>query len=147
VKFPTVEEMAELAALTGAREPLMSKVWGFVDGLNLRIQEPEDDLRQNAYYNGWLGHCYCSNLLVWRSDGLLGYAALNFPGSWHDGALASQGFYKVCKDLGPTGFQLAGDSAFRTKLIALLVVAKESTKMPPAGPERIRYVTDDALPL
>ena len=44
-------EMKELAGLVEAREPLLPKVWGFVDGLNLRIENPADDLRQNAMYN------------------------------------------------------------------------------------------------
>ena len=48
-------------------------VFGFVDGLNLRIQHPADPLEQNAYYNGWKGDCYASQVLVYTPDGCICY--------------------------------------------------------------------------
>ena len=106
--------MEELAGLVEAREPLLPKVWGFVDGLNLRIENPADDLRQNAMYNGWLGYTACSSLLLWCADGLIRFAALNCPGSWHDSGIANlrKGFYAKCETQ-PDGFHVVGDSAFR----------------------------------
>ena len=69
-----------------------------------------------------------------RSDGLAAMALLNFPGSWHDGAIAWCGFYQAVKALDALGFKLVGDSAFRANLQALLVCDKDTTVLPPRGP-------------
>ncbi|KAG2908635.1 hypothetical protein PC117_g19884 [Phytophthora cactorum] len=37
-----------------AREPLLSHTFGFIDGKNLRVQQPFNADLQNAMYNGWL---------------------------------------------------------------------------------------------
>ena len=71
---------------------------------------------------------------IWRSDGLAAMALLNFPGSWHDGAIAWCGFYQAVKALDALGFKLVGDSAFRANLQALLVCDKDTTVLPPRGP-------------
>ncbi|CEP08762.1 hypothetical protein [Parasitella parasitica] len=50
---------------------VLNGVFGFVDGLNVPIETPKDDLEQNAYYNGWLSGHYSSQVLVFTSDGCI----------------------------------------------------------------------------
>ncbi|KAK0523856.1 hypothetical protein OC842_006010 [Tilletia horrida] len=42
---------------------MLRGVFGFVDGLNLRIFQPGNVDEQNTYYNGWLADTYCSQVL------------------------------------------------------------------------------------
>ncbi|KAE8261163.1 hypothetical protein A4X09_0g7703 [Tilletia walkeri] len=62
IKWPTAAVMTDMAAAVRAREPLLKGVFGFVDGLNLRIYQPSNIDEQNAYYNGWLADTYCSQI-------------------------------------------------------------------------------------
>lgn len=55
ILWPNEQEMKEWAALVQRRQPKLQGCFGFVDGLNLRIEEPADPKEQNAYYNSWLG--------------------------------------------------------------------------------------------
>ncbi|CAD6886573.1 unnamed protein product [Tilletia controversa] len=68
IKWPTAAIMADMAAAVRAREPLLEGVFGFVDGLNLRIYQPSNLDEQNAYYNGWLADTYCSQVLVFLAN-------------------------------------------------------------------------------
>ncbi len=101
--------MTALAGLITARQPQLTGVFGFVDGLNLAILQPPIGILQNTYYNGWLGWCYCSSLFLFGPDGCI-MCTLNWPGSWSDAALARE-LYKLLKEL-PEGFSIAADSAF-----------------------------------
>ena len=121
--------MHELSLLVAKREPGLPRVWSFVDGLNLTIENPSDLDIQNAHYNGWLHYTACSSLLLWSADGLIRFATLNCPGSWHDSKIGTYGFYDAVRTQ-PCGYHIAGDSAFKTKLAGLLVVAKSSARRP-----------------
>jgi len=112
VVWPTAEEQESLAALTNEKEPLLTGVWGFLDGLNLSIFNPSDVDTQNAYYNGWQHVTACSSIIVWRADGLIGYFAGNYPGSWHDGHIAGRGLYDKLATACTPPFCVAADSAF-----------------------------------
>ena len=121
--------MHELSLLVAKREPGLPSVWSFVDGLNLTIESPSELDIQNAHYNGWLHYTACSSLLLWSADGLIRFATLNCPGSWHDSKIGTYGFYDAVRTQ-PCGYHIAGDSAFKTKLAGLLVVAKSSARRP-----------------
>jgi hypothetical protein len=54
VTFPSRQQQRHWAKLTNAKEPDVSGVFGFVDGKNLRVQEPTSIDLQNAHYNGLL---------------------------------------------------------------------------------------------
>ncbi len=110
VQWPNVDRMTELSNLITARQPALHGVFGFVDGLNLAILQPAMGVVQNAYYNGWLGGCYCSSLFLFGPDGCVLWCTLNWPGSWSDAALARQ-LYDILLQL-PEGFCIAADSAF-----------------------------------
>ncbi|KAE9213776.1 hypothetical protein PF004_g15239 [Phytophthora fragariae] len=43
-----------MGLLVEAREPLFKHTFGFIDGKNLRVQQPSNADLQNAMYNGWL---------------------------------------------------------------------------------------------
>jgi hypothetical protein len=58
-------------------------------GLNLTIENPSDLDIQNAHCNGWLHCTACSSLLLWSADGLIRFATLNCPGSWHDSKIGT----------------------------------------------------------
>ncbi|KAE8262366.1 hypothetical protein A4X09_0g7477 [Tilletia walkeri] len=105
--------MKAMAAAVSARKPLLKNVIGFFDGLNLRIFQPGDINQQNAYYNGWLGDTYCSQVLVFLPNGEIAWVTYNCPGSWHDARIAS-GLYEVMADRTrtPAKFRILADSAF-----------------------------------
>lgn len=62
IRFPSDDMKRAFAATVQRRQPLLEGVFGFVDGLNLRVEEPGDPDLQNAYYNGWLSDCYNSQV-------------------------------------------------------------------------------------
>ncbi|KAG2191673.1 hypothetical protein INT47_010265 [Mucor saturninus] len=94
---------------------VLTGIFGFVDGLNLRIQHPEDSLKQNAYYNGCKGDCFASQVIVFTPDGCICYVRYNYSGSWHD----AQIFIPLYRDLlarhCPEPFKILADSAFPCK--------------------------------
>ncbi|KAG3092507.1 hypothetical protein PI125_g17111 [Phytophthora idaei] len=51
---PSPSHQKELVDMVKAREPLLSHTFGFIDGKNLRVQQPFNADLQNAMYNGWL---------------------------------------------------------------------------------------------
>ncbi|CEP19130.1 hypothetical protein [Parasitella parasitica] len=79
ISWPSPHKMAHfndmiLANTECENEPEVLKgVSGFVDGLNLPIQEPDDEVEQYAYYNGWKSGCYLSQVLVFTPDGCICY--------------------------------------------------------------------------
>lgn len=79
ITWPTPEEMMVfndmiLTNTTNENEQeIMTGAFGFVDGLNIRIEDPGDPEEQNAYYNGWLSGCYCSQVIVFTPDGCICY--------------------------------------------------------------------------
>ncbi len=54
VRWPDHTQMQDFAALITGRQPELTGVFSFVDGLNLTIFEPPPGVEQNAFYNGWL---------------------------------------------------------------------------------------------
>ena len=88
ISFPANAELARLAHLVHLREPLIPNVAGFVDGCSMLIHCGSDLEIQNAYYDG-LTHDTCvNNVFLFSPEGKILHAAFNFPGSWHDSAVA-----------------------------------------------------------
>ena len=69
IRWPSTRKMQSFARMIQFREPMLEGVFGFVDGLNLKIQEPGDVNTQNAYYNGWKSACFASQVIVFTPDG------------------------------------------------------------------------------
>jgi hypothetical protein len=85
IAWPDIGQQREWATLISAKEPLVQNKFGFVDGKNLRVQEPTQAERQNAYYNGWLHCVFVTGVLCFGADGTIIWARHNCPGSWNDG--------------------------------------------------------------
>jgi hypothetical protein len=120
-------------------------VFGFVDGLNLKMQHPTDPAQQEMYYNGWTHDCYASNVFVYDSFGALIWATVNAPGSWHDMAIAHDLIQKILTDDNMEGFRIVGDSAFRHDkammgrvIVPLKTGALEKLPTPQARAEALR---------
>eukprot|EP00743_Colponemidia_sp_Colp-15_P011504 GILK01012854.1.p1 GENE.GILK01012854.1~~GILK01012854.1.p1 ORF type:complete len:203 (-),score=9.78 GILK01012854.1:342-950(-) len=92
--------------------PLGYNAIGFMDGLNLSIQNDyKDSLMQNANWNGWLQQSMCSSLLVWSQEGKIIMCRLNGPGSWHDNHMA-ENVHAALVSL-PESYCLVTDTAFK----------------------------------
>ena len=109
--------MREFASMIQRREPKISDVIGFMDGVSLRTECTSNELMQNAYYGGYEKDTVVNNVFKYGPDGKIFVCAINFPGSWHDGSLAANllpfirekiGEYKICVD---QGFPWNGDAA------------------------------------
>ncbi len=89
-----------------------------MDGLNLAIYDSLYGEEQNAYFNSWLGGCFCPSRFVFAPDGpgTIVYATVNFPGSWHEGQRAEE-LYRILNRV-PSPDASAGESAFNRKDMA-----------------------------
>ena len=110
IKFPTNDEEKEYyASLIAGREPAVRNCIGFVDGVSVPVQCSSEVEAQNKQYNGYRHDTHVNNVLAFAPTGKVIYAALNFPGSWHDSTVASGlidlvvasiGTYCMCVDQG-----------------------------------------------
>ena len=99
IKFPDRHEMARLAAIVQTREPLIHNVVGFVDGCSMKIQCSSRTDIQNAYYDGFTCDTCVNNVFLFSPEGKVLYAAYNYPGSWHDSAVAKDLIHTVLNAL------------------------------------------------
>jgi hypothetical protein len=116
VKFPNEEKMHHFASLVQGREPQIHDVIGFMDGVALSTECSSEQVVQNAYYNGYHSDTMVNNIFAYGPDGKVFLAAINFPGSWHDGSITTNlmpyikqwicGF-KICVN---QGFLRSGDA-------------------------------------
>lgn len=115
IQWPDHREMAHLASLTANRDSheAVAGVFGFMDGLKLRIDEPLDRLEQNRYFNGYTKNTECTNLLLFTTDGCISYANMNSPGTMADSDMAWE-IYHYLEDMHSSlNFKIVADSAFR----------------------------------
>ena len=89
VQFPDAEKMEYFARLIHQREPEVDDVIGFMDGLSLVSECTSDVFEQNAMYNGYHSETMVNNIIAYGPDGKVFLAAINFPGSWHDGSITA----------------------------------------------------------
>ncbi|KAF1802169.1 hypothetical protein FB192DRAFT_1471827 [Mucor lusitanicus] len=61
-------EMIQANTSNDFEKEVTEGVFGFIDGLNLKIKHPSDPLEQNAYYNGWKSDCFASQVIVFTPD-------------------------------------------------------------------------------
>ena len=116
VEFPNEARMRLYSDMVSAREPTVTNVIGFMDGLGLTTECTDERLTQNAYYCGYDCDTMVNNVLVFGPDGKVFFCAINYPGSWADGTLTSRFFnhiqkrigdFKICVD---QGFPRSGDA-------------------------------------
>ncbi|KAG9417125.1 hypothetical protein AC1031_001516 [Aphanomyces cochlioides] len=113
VKWPSKATQRYWASKSNAREPLVTGVFAFADGKNLRAQQPSHTELQNAQYNGWLYCVFVTGVLCFGLDGTLIWCKHNCPGSWNDGDM-SRSLQDILVDplLVDLGMKIACDSAF-----------------------------------
>jgi hypothetical protein len=118
IKFPNKQKMLLIADMISLREPTMSDVIGFLDGLGLATEMTSKRIQQNAYYCGYDCDTMVSKVLVFGPDGKVFFCDINYPGSWSDGTLTACFFthikkrigdYKICVDQG-FPFPRSGDA-------------------------------------
>lgn len=110
--FPKRAQMEYYAHLVSLREPTVTNVIGFVDGLSLPVQCGDDDLSQAEMYNGYRSDTHCNNVLCFNPLGIVMYAAINYPGSWHDSTVAVDLCQLAILKLAPHSFALCVDQGF-----------------------------------
>jgi hypothetical protein len=116
IKFPDEQKMQQFAEMIIIREPTISNIIGFMDGLGLATEMTNKRIQHNAYYCGYDCDTMVNNVLVFSPDGKVFFCAINYPGSWLDGSLTTGFFshikewigdYKICVD---QGYPWSGDA-------------------------------------
>jgi len=114
--WPTHEEQIEAADAMDIQwgvDVYGTRCFAFVDGLRLRIMEPDGVVEQGLWYNGFTKTINCTNLLVWTIRGTICYADINNFGRVHDAALARQ-LTPILRNAAHTlpNYSVLGDDAF-----------------------------------
>jgi hypothetical protein len=116
VRFPSPEKMREFARMVQVRAPIVDDIIGFMDGVSIPVECMDERMEQNAFYCGYDCDTMVNNVFAYGPDGKVFFAAVNFLGSWADGALSLRflhaikkkiGEYKICVD---QGFPQSGDA-------------------------------------
>jgi len=90
IHFPDTDEEKEYyASLIARREPSIRNCIGFVDGVSIAVQCSSEVEAQNKDYNGYKHDTNVNNVLAFAPTGKVIYAALNYPGSWHDSTVCA----------------------------------------------------------
>lgn len=116
VRFPCAEKMRRFARMVQAREPLVDGVIGFMDGVSIPSECTDEHFEQNAFYCGYDCDTMVNNVFAYGPDGKVFFAAVNFPGSWADGALTARFLHAIKKKIGEykiyvdQGFPRSGDA-------------------------------------
>ena len=117
VKFPNEEEMQQYADMIRHREPSVTDVIGFMDGVSFTTECTDERVEQNAYYCGYDCDTMVNNVFIFGPDGKIFFCAINYPGSWADGTLTARFFahikqrigrHKICVD---QGFPRSGEAS------------------------------------
>jgi hypothetical protein len=99
-----------------SREPLVDDVIEFMDEVSIPAECTDKRFEQNVFYCGYDCDTMVNNVFAYGPDGNVFFAAVNFPGSWADGALTARflhtinnkiGEYKICVD---QGFPRSGEA-------------------------------------
>ena len=107
VRWPDRDEMKVYASMVQRREPTISNVIGFVDGVALPICCNSDPDIQSRYYNGYHHDTTVNNVFAFAPTGKIIYASYNHPGCLHDATCAiglkskgveTLGSYALCVD-------------------------------------------------
>ena len=88
IQWPSFAEQKHWAELVQAKEEIVTGRFGFIDGKNYRVMEPNHSETQNAMYNGWLHAVLVTNVTVWGADGTCIGGKLNFFGSRNDSTMS-----------------------------------------------------------
>jgi hypothetical protein len=134
---PSPNDMEDYAkAIEEVRGPCpfpSTRVWGFIDGLRLRMLEPMFSEIQSLYYNGWMKTVNCTNVFIFLPTGKISFAEINNPGREHDFTVSRGAFEKLLDPAKtPLYHVVVGDSAFSSAATDTVVGTPEKY-VPPAG--------------
>ena len=99
--------MVKWAQMIERREPMVTDVIRFMDGLSLHSKCTSDTYEQNVIYNSYHSDTMVNNVFAHGADGKVFLFGLNFPGSCHDGSITANllpiiieknGSFKICID-------------------------------------------------
>ena len=79
VKFPNNEKKQEFAEMVSRREPSVTNVIGFMDGVSFATECTDEHVEQNAYYCGYDCDTMVNNVFIFGPDGKIFFAAINYP--------------------------------------------------------------------
>ncbi len=68
IKIPDEQKIEMFAEMMRLREPKISNVIGFMDGLGLAMEITDKRIQQNAYYCGYDCNTMINNVLVFGPD-------------------------------------------------------------------------------
>jgi hypothetical protein len=72
IEWPgTLADFHEYNQLIVTRHPLLDGAFASIDGLNLPVQNSDDEDIENATFNGWLHNHFVSSVLVFSPKGQL----------------------------------------------------------------------------
>ena len=80
VKFPNEEEMQQYADMIRHREPSVTDVIGFMDGVSFTTECTDERVEQNAYYCGYDCDTMVNNVFIFGPDGKI-FRDQGFPRS------------------------------------------------------------------
>ena len=113
-RLPTSAEFNKYTAIVSELYPSLRNVFGMGDGLKLYLEEANDVIVQNMFYNGWKSDHYVSCIMVFVPSGVIVAAMLNAPGCMHDSQISEYGglYEKLERFQEKTGGTIVVDSAF-----------------------------------
>ena len=110
IEWPSLEKIDYHNRRIMARFPTLVGSFAFVDGLELSVYNNCDPDLQNSDYNGWKALVKSHQVLCFDTEGIIIFACLNRPGSWHDSEV-SGAFYDQLM-LTPLPYNVLADSGF-----------------------------------
>jgi hypothetical protein len=88
VKFPDKQKMQMFVEMIRLREPMISNVIGFMDGLGLATEMNDKRIQPNTYYCGYDCNTMINNVLVFGPDGKVFFVPLIIRGAgWMEPSL------------------------------------------------------------
>ena len=85
----------EFAEIISRREPSVTNVIGFMDGVSFTTECTNERVKQNVYYCGYDCDTMVNNVFIFGPDGKIFFCAINYPGSWADGTLTARFFTHI----------------------------------------------------
>lgn len=112
--MPTETEVQAFKDAFKQKYHTLEEVYSVADGLKLLLEQSQDFVVQNMFYNGWTHDHYVSNVLVFAPNGTVIACAINAPGSMHDSVVSEWGniYTKLGLEHEKHGGKCVVDSAF-----------------------------------
>ena len=117
VAMPSEDELLSYVSAISAKYPILTDVWGAMDGLKIHLHASTDGAVQNRFYNGWLHSHFICSLFLFSPDGRVRATYFNAPGTMHDSTMAE--WSGVCDALdgiyNQYRLRIVADSAFASE--------------------------------